>query len=241
MMAIKKIIKIVITVFGVCIGLGVVISRVEKKRGIKGWVDGHKPYGLYEREIKRSLDIGVSLFSLMVLWPVMIVTGLLVRIKLGSPILFKQERPGLGGKVFVIRKYRTMLDGRGSDEERLTDFGRKLRSTSIDELPELLNIVKGDMSIVGPRPLLVEYLPHYSEEQAHRHDVRPGLTGYAQVSGRNELSWNEKFEDDMEYVNNIIFLRDLKIIVKTILIVLERKGISSKTSETMEVFTGSNE
>ena len=237
----RRSLKFIAILFGLCLGLGVVVSEVEKSRGKKGWVDGHKPYGFYEEYAKRPLDFGLSLFVVILLWPVMVVMAILVRLKFDSPVLFKQERPGLGGKVFIIKKYRTMWDGAGSDEERLTDFGRRLRSTSLDELPELFNILCGDMSIIGPRPLLVEYLPRYSEEQSHRHDIRPGLTGYAQVSGRNELSWNEKFENDIRYVNSITFLGDLRILVKTAAIVIGKKGISSKTSETMEVFTGNEE
>lgn len=234
----KKTLKWMITLFGLCLSLGVIVSKAEKKRKKFGWVERHSA-GFYERNVKRALDFGLSLFALIVLSPVMTVTAVLVGVKLGSPILFKQERPGLGGKSFVVRKFRTMRDGEGSDKERLTDFGKKLRSTSIDELVELTNILEGSMSIVGPRPLLVEYLNRYSEEQRHRHDVRPGLTGLAQVNGRNELSWDEKFDEDLAYVNNITFIGDLRIVLKTIKIVLRKKGISSKTSETMEVFTGS--
>lgn len=171
----------------------------------------------------------------------MAVAALLVKINLGSPVIFKQKRPGLGGRIFTIRKYRTMAGGEGSDEERLTDLGKKLRSSSLDELVELTNILEGSMSIVGPRPLLVEYLDRYSDRQKHRHDVRPGLTGLAQVDGRNELPWDEKFDEDIEYVNHITFLGDVKIVAKTIGMVLRKEGISSKTSETMEVFTGSRE
>ena len=234
----KKILKFCAALLAGCIGLGFVVSKLEKK---KGWGDGHKPYGFYEKHIKRPLDFGLSLFALFFLWPVMLAAAILVKNKLGSPILFKQQRPGLDGGLFTVRKFRTMRDGSGSDEERLTAFGRKLRSTSIDELPELLNIIKGDMAVVGPRPLLVEYLPRYDERQKHRHDVRPGLTGLAQVNGRNELSWDEKFEDDLQYVNHITFLQDVKIIGDTIKTVLKREGIHSETSSTMEYFLGSKE
>lgn len=236
----KKLVKHIAVIAAVCLGLGFVVSKVEKAKGIKGWVEGHRA-GFYEREIKRPLDFGLSLMALIVLWPMMLLTGLMVMINLGKPVLFKQDRPGLGGKVFTIRKYRTMRNGEGSDEKRLTGFGKKLRSTSMDELPELLNVIKGEMSIVGPRPLLVEYLSKYSEQQLHRHDVRPGLTGLAQINGRNELSWDKKFEDDVEYIGWITFLGDLRILAKTVAIVLGKKGISSKTSETMEVFTGNEE
>ena len=235
----RKILKWLAVLLGACFQLGFIVDAVEKKCGKLGWVESHKPYGFYERNLKRPLDFGLSLFAIIVLWPVMIGVAILVKVKLGSPTLFRQKRPGLGGKVFIIKKYRTMLDGDDPDEKRLTDFGRKLRATSIDELPELFSILTGSMSIVGPRPLLVEYLDRYSPEQTHRHDVRPGLTGLAQVSGRNELSWDEKFEDDVAYVRNISLLGDLKILFKTVATVLGKKGISSKTSETMEAFTGS--
>lgn len=237
----KKILKRIITVLGVCLGLGVGVSRVEKLQGKVGWVEGHKPYGFYEKNVKRALDFGISLFALIVFSPVMAVTGIFVRLWLGKPIIFRQKRPGLGGRNFVIQKFRTMRDGEGSDEERLTGFGKKLRSSSLDELLELINILEGSMSVVGPRPLLVEYLDRYSGRQKHRHDVRPGLTGLAQVSGRNELSWDEKFDDDLEYIGKISFLLDMRIVLKTIVIVIRKKGVSSKTSETMEVFTGSEE
>lgn len=239
---IKNLIKGIAVLLILCFGLGVLVSKLEKK---KGWIEGHKPYGFYEKHVKRLLDFGLSLFALIVLWPVMLVTAVAVRCKLGSPVVFTQERPGLGGRIFTIRKFRTMTDERDEngellpDEVRLTKFGKFLRSTSMDELPELLNIIKGDMSIIGPRPLLVEYLSRYSAEQSHRHDVRPGLTGLAQVRGRNELSWDEKFADDLQYVNHITFSQDVKIIRDTIKTVLKREGIHSQTSETMEYFQGS--
>lgn len=201
----------------------------------------HVPYGPYEAFFKRPLDVMLSAAALVVLSPVMAVTGLLVYLKLGKPVIFKQKRPGKDGKIFEIWKFRTMREGGGSDAERLTEFGRKLRATSLDELPELFNILKGDMSVVGPRPLLVEYLPRYSGRQRRRHDVRPGLTGLAQVNGRNGLTWEEKFEDDLKYVKKITFLGDVRIMVDTIKIVLKKEGISSETSETMEVFTGSKD
>lgn len=198
----------------------------------------------YERYMKRPLDMICAAMALLFLSPVLGITALLVRIKLGSPVLFTQERPGLNGKIFKLYKFRTMTaqrDENGSllpDEMRLTNFGKKLRSTSLDELPELFNILKGDMSIIGPRPLLSEYLPLYNEKQRHRHDVRPGLTGLAQVKGRNALSWEEKFHWDTEYAKNISFRMDLKILFLTVWIVLKRKGIQAEGSVTMEAFHG---
>ena len=204
----------------------------------------HVPYGPYEAVIKRPLDIMIVAMALVPLLPVMGIIALLVRFKLGSPVLFKQERPGLDEKIFTLYKFRTMTDEKNKDgqllpdEKRLTEFGKWLRSTSLDELPELFNILKGDMSLVGPRPLLVEYLPRYSKEQKHRHDVRPGLTGLAQVSGRNGISWEEKFSDDVKYVNKVTLAGDIKILLKTVEAVLKKDGISSGTSVTMEEFTG---
>lgn len=204
----------------------------------------HVPYGPYEAVFKRLLDIIMSGVAFVLLSPVMVGVGTMVRLEIGKPVLFKQQRPGMDGKIFTIYKFRTMTNEKGldgkllPDEERLTEFGKKLRSSSLDELPELVNILKGDMSFVGPRPLLVEYLPKYNERQKHRHDVKPGLTGFAQVSGRNSLTWEEKFRDDIDYVNNISFLKDFRIILKTIGIVLKKSGIHSNTSATMEVFMG---
>lgn len=203
-----------------------------------------KTKGIYEKCIKRILDFVLALSALIVLSPVICVVAILVRIKLGSPIIFKQERPGLHEKIFCMYKFRTMSDDKDEkgqllpDDVRLKKFGKILRSTSLDELPELWNILRGDMSVVGPRPLLVQYLPLYSEEQRHRHDVRPGFTGLAQVNGRNSISWEEKFEWDVKYVRNITFINDFKIIMKTIFVVLRRQGVSSDTSVTMEAFTG---
>lgn len=200
--------------------------------------------GIYEKYIKRSQDFCCALAAIIVLSPVMAVTALLVRLKLGAPIIFKQERPGMGGKVFTLYKFRTMTDekDRGGnllpDEERLTKFGKMLRSTSLDELPELFNILNGDMSVVGPRPLLVKYLPLYNAHQARRHEVRPGFTGYAQVHGRNAISWEEKFNLDVEYVDHVTFMGDWKIIFQTVKTVLKREGISSETAATMEEFKG---
>lgn len=200
--------------------------------------------GFYEKYIKRLLDIVLSGCALIVLSPLLLVTAILVRVKLGSPVIFCQERPGKDEKIFKLHKFRSMSDAQDEngnllpDKERLTGFGKKLRSLSIDELPELWDIFRGKMSIVGPRPLLVKYLPLYNEEQRHRHDVRPGLTGWAQVHGRNLTSWEERFEYDVEYVNNISFALDVKIIIMTIRCVLGREGINSDGSATMEAFTG---
>ncbi|HQD53082.1 MAG TPA: sugar transferase [Bacillota bacterium] len=203
--------------------------------------------GIYGRYFKRLLDFILSLIALVVLSPVFLIIALLVRIKLGSPVLFKQERPGLNEKIFTIYKFRTMTDERDENGEllpnhlRLTKFGRALRSSSLDELPELFNILKGDMSFIGPRPLLIEYLPLYNEQQRRRHAVRPGLTGLAQVNGRNAITWEEKFNYDLEYVDNLSFLLDLKIMVKTIVKVLKREGINSSEAVTMEKFKGTKE
>ena len=199
---------------------------------------------MYQKYIKRGLDFILSLVASIILSPVMLIVAVLVRIKLGSPVLFKQPRPGKNEKIFNMYKFRTMTDARDEngellpDEVRLTKFGKTLRSTSLDELPELFNILKGDMSIVGPRPLLVRYLPLYNERQKHRHDVRPGFTGLAQVNGRNSISWEEKFEWDVKYVEHVTFLQDCRSILKTIGVVLKRDGISSTTSATMEEFRG---
>ena len=200
--------------------------------------------GFYEKYIKRPQDFLCASLGLVVLSPVMGIIAILVKKKLGSPVLFSQERPGINGKTFKLYKFRTMTDERDEngnllpDEDRLPPFGIKLRSTSLDELPELINIWKGDMSVVGPRPLLVRYLPRYNEHQARRHEVRPGFTGLAQVHGRNAISWEEKFNWDVKYVDNVSFLGDWIIIFKTVAKVLKHEGISSKTSATMEEFMG---
>lgn len=194
--------------------------------------------------IKRILDIISSLLAIIILSPLLAVTSVLVKTKLGSPVLFRQERPGKDEKIFTLMKFRTMTDERDEngellpDEVRLTKFGKFLRSTSIDELPELFNILKGDMSVIGPRPLLVQYLPRYNEHQHRRHEVKPGLSGWAQVNGRNAISWEEKFDFDVEYVDNYSFLMDIKILFMTVANVLKRDGISSETSATMEEFMG---
>ena len=201
--------------------------------------------GIYEKFIKRGLDLLLSGCALLVLWPVLLVLALLVRSKLGSPAIFCQERPGKNGKVFRLYKLRTMTDERDEngellpDELRLTPFGRTLRSLSLDELPELWNIFRGDMSLVGPRPLLVKYLPLYNAQQARRHEVMPGLTGWAQVNGRNLVTWEDKFTMDVWYVDHISFILDLKILWLTVKAVLRREGISAEGSATMEDFAGS--
>lgn len=202
----------------------------------------HKPFGPYEKYIKRPLDCFLATCAFVVLSPVLGITALLVRKNIGTPVLFSQERPGKDEKIFKLFKFRTMTDEKDKngellpDEVRLTSFGKKLRSTSLDELPELINIILGDMAVVGPRPLLVKYLPYYTEEQHHRHDIRPGLTGYAQVHGRNTVNWDDKFQMDLEYASHITFLGDLKIIFETVGKVFKREGISSETSATMEDF-----
>lgn len=200
--------------------------------------------GLYRLYFKRPMDFILSLLAIIILSPAFIITGVLVRTKLGSPILFKQNRPGLDEKIFTMYKFRTMTDqkdGNGEllpDHIRLTKFGKMLRATSLDELPELFNILKGDMSIIGPRPLLVQYLPLYNAHQQRRHEVRPGLSGYAQVNGRNSISWEDKFDLDVQYVDNVTFVNDIKIIMLTIKKVFIRDGISSESSVTMEAFEG---
>jgi len=220
--------------------------QTEVKQNIESALQPLKKGGLYRRYFKRPMDFVLSLTAIIVLSPVFLVVAVLVMIELGSPVIFKQERPGLNEKIFTLYKFRSMTDERDENGEllpdsvRLTKFGKFLRSTSLDELPELVNILKGDMSIVGPRPLLVEYLPLYDEHQRRRQEVRPGLSGLAQVSGRNTISWEEKFNLDVEYVDNISFILDWKIIFLTIKKVIFREGISSNTSVTMEPFRGSN-
>ena len=207
----------------------------------------HKPYGIYERVIKRPQDFLCALLAIIVLSPILLVVAILVRVKLGSPVLFTQDRPGRNGKIFKLYKFRTMLPPKGDvidpsqDAQRLTTFGKKLRSTSLDELPELFNMLKGDMAVVGPRPLLVQYLSRYNDHQARRHEVRPGFTGLAQVNGRNSISWEEKFDLDVKYVDHITFIGDWKIIFKTLKTVIKREGISGDNSDTMTEFMGSKD
>jgi lipopolysaccharide/colanic/teichoic acid biosynthesis glycosyltransferase len=208
----------------------------------------HKCYGPYERYVKRPLDCFLALVALIVFSPIIGITALIVKIKIGSPVFFSQERPGLidpkTGKerIFRLYKFRSMTNEKDTegnllpDEKRLTKVGKVIRAASIDELPELINIIKGDMAVVGPRPLLVKYLPWYSEEQHKRHFVRPGLTGYAQAHGRNAVSWDEKFQMDVDYTERITFFGDAKIILATVKTVIKHEGISSVTSATMESF-----
>lgn len=235
----KKLVKAVSVVVAGIVTCSVVVGvqdRIDqKKRERKAESEGreiHKPYGLYEKYIKRQLDFFLSTVAVLVLSPVMFVTALLVRMKLGRPVLFIQERPGRDGKIFHIFKFRTMSNARDEhgellpDGQRLLKCGEILRKTSMDELPEFLNIIKGDMSMVGPRPLLVRYLPRYNERQKHRHDVRPGLTGLAQVSGRNQITWEDKLEDDVQYIEKITFLRDVKILIKTMAVIFKHDEVS---------------
>jgi len=197
---------------------------------------------MYQKYIKRLLDIILSLLAIIILLPIFLLVGLLVLIFIGKPAIFRQKRPGKDEKIFTLYKFRTMTNKKDKDgnllpdELRLTKFGKFLRKTSLDEIPEFINILKGDMSFIGPRPLLVEYLEYYTEEEKHRHDVRPGLTGLAQISGRNLLSWEDKFKKDIEYVNNITLINDIKIIFKTILVVFKREGINQENSATIEKF-----
>lgn len=246
----KKVIRFLSALGGCSLLLGFLVSVVEKRRKKKNRGIGkeekeeHQPYGPYEAYVKRSLDFVIAFIGLLFLFPVYLILAALVRVKLGKPILFTQDRPGKDGKIFKLYKFRTMTDERDGegellpDEKRLTEFGKWLRSTSLDELPELFNILKGEMSLVGPRPLLVEYLPRYNQRQARRHEVRPGLTGMAQVHGRNAISWEEKFELDVIYVDSVSFWGDVKIVLETAAAVLKREGINSDTAATMEKFRG---
>lgn len=245
--ALKGFLKIAggITAFAaVTAGMAFVAERIEELKNY-GKELKHKPYGVYERFVKRPLDCFLSTGALIVFSPILAVTAILVKTKLGSPVLFTQERPGKDEKIFKLYKFRTMTDERDEngeflpDDIRLTSFGKLLRSTSLDELSELINMVKGDMAVVGPRPLLVRYLERYNDHQKRRHEVRPGFTGLAQVHGRNAISWEDKFDWDVRYVDEVTFKGDVKVIFETVKVVLKRDGISSDTSATMEEFMGS--
>ena len=236
-MIILKIILVIIIMAAAVGVIAAVADLLEKK-------SAHKPYGPYERFVKRGLDAFLATGALIVLSPVLLVTAILVRVKLGSPVLFTQDRPGRDGKIFKLYKFRTMLPPKdgvidpAQDAARLTPFGKKLRSTSLDELPELINMIKGDMAVVGPRPLLVQYLSRYNSHQARRHEVRPGFTGLAQVHGRNAISWEEKFDWDVKYVDHITLKGDVKIIIDTVKTVFKREGISAAGEATMGEFMG---
>lgn len=204
----------------------------------------HEPYGIYERYFKRPLDFMCALAAIIVFFWLFAIVAIMIRIKLGSPVLFTQERPGKNEKIFKLYKFRSMSNEKDNDgnllpdDIRLTRFGKILRSTSLDELPEAFNIIKGDMSIIGPRPLVVQYLPYYTEQEHHRHDVRPGLSGWAQVNGRNALQWEERFAYDLEYINKITFIGDIKIIFLTMKKALKREGIMIRgTGKTMDFDT----
>lgn len=199
---------------------------------------------MYEVLIKRPFDFLMALFALVILFPVLVMTAIIVRFRLGSPVLFKQKRPGIYGQPFMIMKFRTMTDERDKDgnllpdEKRLTSFGKFLRSTSLDELPELFNVLRGDMSLVGPRPLLMQYLDRYSYEQARRHEVKPGITGWAQINGRNAISWEDRFKLDLYYVDNLSPWLDFKILFLTVFKVVKREGITEEGHATMTEFMG---
>lgn len=238
MKKIVRLIKIIVSISAIAGLIAFVADRFGNSNS------NHKPFGIYEKYIKRPLDCFLATGALIVLSPLLIIVALLVRLNFGSPVIFTQERPGKDEKIFKLYKFRTMTDEKDEngkllpDEVRLTSFGKWLRSTSLDELPELINIIKGDMAIVGPRPLLVRYLDRYNDEQKHRHDVRPGLTGYAQANGRNSLSWEDKFKMDVWYMRNVSLVGDVEIMIDTIRTLISSEGISSETSETMEEFLG---
>lgn len=241
----KKFIKITIK-FVILVSAGGAIAGL--KDHFRNKQTGRIPHTIYEDCVKRGLDFVCGMAALVLFWPLYIVVAVMVRLKLGSPILFEQDRPGRDGRIFKLYKFRTMTDEKDEngnllpDEVRLTKLGKLLRSTSMDELPEAINIVKGDMSVVGPRPLLVRYLDRYNGHQKHRHDVRPGLSGYSQVNGRNTVSWKEKFDMDVWYTEHISFKLDVKIVLDTVVqAFIKREGISSDTSATMEEFMGNEE
>ena len=231
----KRWLKRIAIFVSICTLLGILVSLFERLSGKLGRGQNHRPCGVYERAFKRTIDFSVVILALLIIWPIMLIIAMAIRVKLGGPVIFKQERPGLNEKVFTMYKFRTMTDARDEDgnllpdELRLTSFGEFLRAYSLDELPELINILKGDMSIIGPRPLLIQYLPYYTEKEKRRHDVRPGLTGYAQVNGRNLVSWDERLAMDVEYVDHITFVRDAKILLKTVKIVLCSEGVASNS------------
>ncbi len=246
-----KLVKIISTISACVASIAFICEYIEEKKTKK--LSKHVPFGVYEKYIKRPLDVFLSTGALIVFSPILLITAILVKIKLGSPVLFTQNRPGRidpltnKSKIFKLYKFRTMTDEKDEngnllpDSDRLTSFGKKLRSTSIDELPELINIIKGDMSVVGPRPLLVQYIERYNNHQSRRHEVRPGFTGLAQVHGRNSISWQEKFDWDVKYVDHITFLNDLKIIIDTIKTVFMKEGISGEGVVTMTEFMGNED
>lgn len=237
-------------IFGIILWIIViafVVGVIAAVADLFGEKSEHKSYGPYERFVKRGLDAFLATGAIIVFSPILLITAILVRVKLGSPILFTQDRPGRDRKIFKLYKFRSMTDARDEngellpDDQRLPAFGQKLRSTSLDELPELINMIKGDMAVVGPRPLLVKYLPRYNAHQARRHEVRPGFTGLAQVHGRNSISWEEKFDWDVKYVDHITFKGDAKIIFDTVRTVLKKEGITGGGEVTMAEFMGSQE
>lgn len=242
----KKTTTTILRIFSAVMGMltigGAIAGYTDRKENKNS---RHKPYGIYEAYFKRPLDFICGMLAILVFWWLYLIIAVLVRVNLGSPVIFTQERPGKDEKIFKLYKFRTMTDERDEngellpDEKRLTKFGKWLRSTSLDELPEAFNIINGSLSCIGPRPLLVRYLSRYNEEQHRRHEVRPGLSGYAQVHGRNTVSWQDKFKMDVKYVDHITFLGDLKIIWDSIMVAFVRRdGISSETYVTMEEFMG---
>lgn len=243
----KSVLKTLLKIFAVIAAVvtlgGAIAAAIDCVKEKKN-PSGRPAKGLYEAFFKRMLDFMCGCAAVIVFWPIYLAVAILVKIKHGSPVIFGQERPGKDEKIFKLYKFRSMTNERDEngellpDEQRLTRFGKLLRATSLDELPEAFNIIKGDMSVIGPRPLLVKYLPLYNEEQKHRHDVRPGLSGYAQAHGRNAVTWEDKFAMDVWYTNHISFFGDVKIIWDTVMAVLKRDGISSGTSVTMEEFKG---
>lgn len=240
----ETIIKVAISILMLICICGIIAGLFDLLQNRKS---KYKTRGVYEAFFKRVIDFVFGIFVIIFLLPLYLVLAILVRIKLGSPILFVQERLGKGERFFKLYKFRTMTDEKDEngeflpDDKRMTAFGSWLRRTSMDELPEAFNIIKGDMSLIGPRPLLVRYIDRYNEEQHHRHDVRPGLTGYAQAHGRNAVSWEDKFAMDVWYVKNISFWGDIKVIIDTVIMVLKKEGINSETSVTMEEFMGTPE